>query len=978
MSQPTAFKDVRQAFINFFQDKYDHLFVRSSSVIPLEDPTLLFANAGMNQFKPIFLGTVDPNSDMAKWKRAVNTQKCIRAGGKHNDLDDVGKDVYHHTFFEMLGNWSFGDFFKKEICSWAFELLTQVYGLKKERIYVTYFGGNKSAGLDPDEECRQIWVDVGIDPSRILPFDMKDNFWEMGETGPCGPCSEIHYDRIGGRDASALVNMDDPNVIEIWNLVFIQFNRENDGSLKQLPSKHVDTGMGFERLVSVIQDKTSNYDTDVFAPLFKAIQEKTGARDYTGKVGNDDSDGIDMAYRVVADHARTLSIALSDGGRPDNVGRGYVLRRILRRAIRFIEKLGGKPGALSTLVPVVVDLLGDIFPELNKDPSLVMDIINDEEVQFLKTLSRGKRLLERTIEKLNNTKVLPGEIAWKLYDTYGFPFDLTQLMAEENGLSVDMEGFEQAKVAAQLISQAKTSQLNTTVDLDVHAISELKDQKVPLTNDSAKYNYRALSDKKDSVYSFDSCQGNVLAIRKNKSFVDQINDSDVVGLIMDRTNFYAEAGGQEFDTGFMIKDDSKVDVEFQVLQVKIYGGYIMHIGYLHHNPTEGDLNPSINVGDMLRLEINQERRKLIMNNHTGTHVLNFALRAVLNETDQKGSLVAADKLRFDFTNKAAMTVAQVKQAEQIARDLINKNELVYAKDSPLSLAKAVKGLRAVFDETYPDPVRIVSIGVPIEELLDDPNSPAGVNTSVEFCGGTHLQRSGHIGDFVITSEEAIAKGIRRIICVTGPEATRSISKLAELERLAAELQIVINANRSQFSQLHKEFVKKIVDLQQQVSASDISYWKKDELRTTLNGLKKLIDDHERSIKAAQANEVVNVAKQIATDQHGSPYIVSVLNAGSNAKALDSALKAVKTITPNTAAMFFSVDDETQKIICLSSVPKEIAEKGLKANEWVNNITTLINGKGGGKLDSAQATGTNIGSLDEAVKLSSEFAQLKLS
>lgn len=325
-----------------------------------------------------------------------------------------------------------------------------------------------------------------------------------------------------------------------------------------------------------------------------------------------------------------------------------------------------------------------------------------------------------------------------------------------------------------------------------------------------------------------------------------------------------------------------------------------------------------------------------------------------------------------------MTVAQVKQAEQIARDLINKNELVYAKDSPLSLAKAVKGLRAVFDETYPDPVRIVSIGVPIEELLDDPNSPAGVNTSVEFCGGTHLQRSGHIGDFVITSEEAIAKGIRRIICVTGPEATRSISKLAELERLAAELQIVINANRSQFSQLHKEFVKKIVDLQQQVSASDISYWKKDELRTTLNGLKKLIDDHERSIKAAQANEVVNVAKQIATDQHGSPYIVSVLNAGSNAKALDSALKAVKTITPNTAAMFFSVDDETQKIICLSSVPKEIAEKGLKANEWVNNITTLINGKGGGKLDSAQATGTNIGSLDEAVKLSSEFAQLKLS
>lgn len=551
---------------------------------------------------------MDPNSDMSKWKRAVNTQKCIRAGGKHNDLDDVGKDVYHHTFFEMLGNWSFGDFFKKEICKWSFELLTQVYGLDKDRIYVTYFGGNKAANLDPDEECRQIWVDVGIDPSRILPFDMKDNFWEMGETGPCGPCSEIHYDRIGGRDASALVNMDDPDVLEIWNLVFIQFNRENDGSLRPLPSKHVDTGMGFERLVSVIQDKSSNYDTDVFVPLFNAIQEKTGARTYTGKVGTDDSDGIDMAYRVVADHARTLTIALSDGGRPDNVGRGYVLRRILRRAIRFIEKLGGKPGALSSMVPVVVDLLGDTFPELNKDPELVMDIINDEEQQFLKTLSRGKRLLEKTIEKLTDTKVLPGDIAWKLYDTYGFPFDLTQLMSEEQGLTVDMEGFEKAKVAAQLASQAKVSQLNTTVDLDVHAISELREQKVPITDDAAKYNYSSLSDKMDSVYRFDSCKGTVLAIRKDKTFVQQVSDTELMGLILDATNFYAEAGGQEHDTGFMIKGDAGAEVEFQVLQVKVYGGYIVHIGHLiGGNPTEGDQGLSIKVGDSLRLEINQVR-----------------------------------------------------------------------------------------------------------------------------------------------------------------------------------------------------------------------------------------------------------------------------------------------------------------------------------------------------------------------------------
>lgn len=543
---------------------------------------------------------------MAKYKRAVNSQKCIRAGGKHNDLDDVGKDVYHHTFFEMLGNWSFGDFFKKEICHWSFELLTKVYGLDKDRLYVTYFGGNKEANLEPDEECRQIWIDVGIDPSRVLPFGMKDNFWEMGETGPCGPCSEIHFDRIGNRDASAFVNMDDPDVIEIWNLVFIQFNRENDGSLHPLPKKHVDTGMGFERLVSVIQNKTSNYDTDVFEPLFNAIQAATGARNYTGTVGAEDKDGIDMAYRVVADHARTLTVALSDGGRPDNVGRGYVLRRILRRAVRFMEKLGGKPGAFASLVPVVVSVLGDFFPEMNKDPSLVMDIINDEELQFLKTLSRGKRLLEKTIEKLEGSKVLPGDIAWKLYDTYGFPFDLTQLMSEEQGLTVDMEGFEKAKAAAQLASQAKVSQLSNTVDLDVHAIAELKDKlKISITNDLAKYNYAALSQNRDTVYSFANCQGKVVAIRRNKSFVEELSDTEIVGLILDSTNFYAEAGGQECDTGFMIKDDNDGEVEFQVLQTKLFGGYVLHIGCLINNTPEGDKCSSIKVGDVLRLEINQ-------------------------------------------------------------------------------------------------------------------------------------------------------------------------------------------------------------------------------------------------------------------------------------------------------------------------------------------------------------------------------------
>uniref|UniRef100_A0A224YRU4 Alanine--tRNA ligase n=1 Tax=Rhipicephalus zambeziensis TaxID=60191 RepID=A0A224YRU4_9ACAR len=965
----TSAAEIRQKFMDFFVQKYDHVYVKSSSVIPHDDPTLLFTNAGMNQFKPIFLGTVDPNSEAGRYKRVVDTQKCIRAGGKHNDLDDVGKDVYHHTFFEMLGNWSFGDFFKKEICAWAWELLTDVFKLQPDRLYVTYFGGNEAAGLKPDLECKEIWKKLGIPEDRILPGSMKDNFWEMGETGPCGPCSEIHYDRIGGRNVAHLVNADVPDVLEIWNLVFIQYNREIDGTLRLLPKQHVDTGMGFERLVSVIQDKPSNYDTDIFVPIFEAIQKATGVRPYSGKVGKDDVDGIDMAYRVLADHSRTLTIALSDGGRPDNIGRGYVLRRILRRAVRYAtEKMNAAPGTFASLVPVVVKILGDAFPELKKDPEGVMDIINEEESQFLKTLSRGRRLLEKTVGKLGDQKFLPGDVAWRLYDTYGFPIDLTQLMVEEKGLAVDMESYEKAKQAAQLASQGGDSKVDVGLKLDVHAISELQAKGVPSTDDLPKYDYSAKSEDKNASYEFAPCYGTVLVLRTNKKFVDSVEAGHQCGVILDRTNFYAESGGQSTDTGFMTSEENE-DVEFAVNEVHVQGGYVIHIGRLGSG--------TLKVGDKLRLSIDEERRKLLMNNHTGTHVLNFALRQVLTaEADQRGSLVAPDRLRFDFANKKPMSPAEVKAAEQHANEMIAKNEVVYAKDSPLPLAKAIQGLRAVFNETYPDPVRVVSIGIPVEELLSDPSSPAGSVTSVEFCGGTHLKRAGHVGDFVISTEEAIAKGIRRIVALTGPEATKAVKKAehyqSEVNRLRTEVEKVTQAAQG------KELVKQIVELTEEISQSSISYWKKDELRTDLKNLKKKLDDLDRSNKAQAQQLAIETVKKLLEDKKDCDYIVHTLEVGDNAKALDAALKQVRTLTPNAAAMFLSQDTEKGKVICLSTVPKGIVARGLTANAWVKEVSDVIGGKGGGREESAQAIGNNVGSIEKALQVANEFAKLKLA
>ncbi|XP_058823411.1 alanine--tRNA ligase, cytoplasmic [Topomyia yanbarensis] len=960
-------KQIRNMFLDFFKEK-EHLYVHSSSTIPLDDPTLLFANAGMNQFKPIFLGTADPNSDMAKWVRTANTQKCIRAGGKHNDLDDVGKDVYHHTFFEMLGNWSFGDYFKKEICTWAWELLTDRLKLPKDRLYVTYFGGHPESGLEPDLECREIWLKLGVKEEHILPGSMKDNFWEMGETGPCGPCSELHFDRIGDRSVPELVNMDDPDVLEIWNLVFIQYNREQDGSLKLLPKKHIDCGLGFERLVSVIQNKRSNYDTDVFVPLFEAIQQGTGAPSYQGRVGAEDVDGVDMAYRVLADHARTITIALADGGFPDNTGRGYVLRRILRRAVRYgTEKLNAKPGFFATLVDTVVSLLGETFPEVKKDPQHIKNIINEEEQQFLKTLSRGRNLLNRTIAKLGDSKIIPGDVAWRLYDTYGFPVDLTLLMAEEKSMTIDMEGYEKAKHESYILSQGKEKSKSATVDLDVHAISELQEKNVPTTDDSFKYRYKADSVDPLAEYRFESCNGKVLALRYNNAFTDEVQSGQECAVILDKTNFYAESGGQIYDQGYLVKVNDE-NTEFNVNLVYNRGGYILHIGVV-----EGVLR----VGDEIACHIDTIRRQLTMKNHSATHALNHSLLKVLGQdTDQRGSLVVPEKLRFDFTNKSAMTIEQVAEAERLTRDVVKKNVQVYAKEANLAVAKTINGLRSVFDEVYPDPVRVISFGVPVEDLEAQPDGVAGSETSVEFCGGTHLHQSGHIVDFVITTEEAIAKGIRRIVALTGPEALKALKKTELFENDLNALKSTIDADKT--GKDSKEHVKKIVELTEDVSQAVIPYVKKDEIRNVLKSLKKTLDDKERAARAAVSIEVVEKAKELSLANKDAPYLVHRLEAFNNTKALDSALKEVRKINADQSALFVSSDPDSKKIFCLASVPKSAVEKGLKANDWISHISPSLGGKGGGKPESAQASGANYDRVEEILELARQFAASKLS
>lgn len=721
---------IRKEFLDYFAEK-EHAIVPSAPVVPEKDPTLLFTNAGMNQFKSIFLGEEQTLSFNGKeWNRAADTQKCIRVSGKHNDLEEVGHDTYHHTLFEMLGNWSFGDYFKKEAIGWAWELLVDRWGMDPGRLYATVFEGDEEDGLPCDDEAIELWKsETTIDPSHILKFGKKDNFWEMGDTGPCGPCSEIHVDLRSDeerkqQDGAELVNMDDPRVMEIWNLVFIQFNRLADGSLKPLPSRHVDTGMGFERVCAVLQGKRSNYDSDVFTPLLTAIADLAG----TEYGRNEDKD---IAMRVIADHIRAVTCSVADGASPGNDGRGYVIRRIQRRAVRYgWDKLGFKEPFMYKLVPVVAEQFAEVFPEIAAQQEYITNVVRAEERSFLKTLGQGIEIFR---EMIKGKEMLDGADAFKLHDTYGFPIDLTQLMAREQGVEVDAAGFN--KHMQEQKERARAAGKFTATH------GESTDW-ITVTDTSSQ----------DGFIGYDHTSAEVRILQYRKEL-------DRWAFTLDRTPFYAESGGQVADTGIL----SSGDITVRVMDVQKVNGQ-----HLHFTETMPD-----DLSGSWQATVDQPRRREIQKHHSATHLVHAAMREVLGEhVAQKGSLVTDDRLRFDFSHYEALTPGELDRIEQQVNARIQENiPLKEERDVPLEQAREM-GATMLFGEKYGEHVRVIT--------FDD-------NYSKELCGGTHVRSTGEIGYFRFLYESSVAAGIRRIEAVAGAKADQLLREEKQSLRQIREL-----------------------------------------------------------------------------------------------------------------------------------------------------------------------------------------------
>ncbi len=780
-------QEIRKQFLDFFKSK-QHKIVPSAPVVPFDDPTLLFINAGMNQFKDVFLG-----NGSRDYTRAADTQKCIRVSGKHNDLEEVGRDTYHHTFFEMLGNWSFGDYYKKEAITWAWELLTDVWKLPKERLWATVY--------TTDDEAFKIWeTQTDINPKHILRFAEKDNFWEMGDTGPCGPSSEIHINLSDNPDNPELVNADSPECIEIWNLVFIQYNRDKEGKLHDLPKKHIDTGMGFERVCAILQNKKSNYDTDVFQPLIQEISKISGVK-Y-------EQEEHQIAMRVIADHVRTLTFAIGDGAVPGNEGRGYVLRRILRRASRFGRKLNLTEPFMYKLVDMLVKTMSDIFPEIKTNQTNIEKIIKAEEESFGATLDRGIELFEEVASKVisQNKKIIPGKEVFKLYDTFGFPVDLTNIMAEEKGLQIDEEKFnelmQEQKERARKVTKDKLASSNISED-------SFKDFKID-------------SDLPTEFLGYDVTETEATVLGSK-------NIDDTILLVLDKSPFYVESGGQTNDYGTITANGTTLDV----INLKKINNQIVHI-------LKNEKNIELKKGKKVSVKVDRKRRLDIMRNHSATHLLHAALRKILgNHVKQAGSYVGPDRLRFDFSHFQKLTEDELRQVENLVnKKLFESIDLTHHRNIPFDKAKEM-GANMFFGDKYGDKVNVVQFG----------------DFSMEFCGGTHVKNSSQIGLFKIISESSIASGVRRIEAVTGEGVEKYIR---EQEQKLNEEKEKYKALLDEKKKLEKELAE--LKLKEKLGGIDsivttpvdingISLFKGKVEANNMDELKSMADDLRNKIKS---------------------------------------------------------------------------------------------------------------------------------
>jgi alanyl-tRNA synthetase len=864
--------EIRSSFLRYFQER-DHRIVASSPVVPDDDPTLLFTNAGMNQFKPIFLG-----QETRDYSRAASSQKCIRVSGKHNDLEEVGHDGQHHTFFEMLGNWSFGDYYKKEAIEFAWEFLTDVLGLPKDRLWASVF--------TDDDEAAALWPGVTDLPAgRVLRFGAKENFWEMGETGPCGPCSELHFDRgaeFGCGRPDCDVNCDCERFVEVWNLVFIQYDRDESGNLTELPAKHVDTGMGLERLTSIMQNVDTNYGTDLFTPIIERIAAISGQE--TGDPGTRTS------MWVIADHIRALTFAIADGAMPSNEGRGYVLRRILRRAARHGRLLGTHKPFIHELSGVVVDIMGQAYPELHQGREHVALVIKAEEERFGQTLDQGIEKFEELVADLNHQGVttIPGQEAFRLYDTYGFPVDLTQVMAQEKGMDVDLPGFEKA-----MAEQKKRSR-------EVSAAADVESQ---------VRNWNPLSKGKSSVFiGYDTCEAES-NIRKWVSL-----GNNQIEVVLDKTPFYAEAGGQQGDQGQLVGDGFTIDVTNTVHRIVNKRNEIVHVGTL----VEGKIG-----GGKLQARVNLDCRKATARHHTATHLLQAALRRVLGDhVHQSGSLVGPERLRFDFTHYAAMTREELDQTEALVNQKVRENIPVTTYQTSLDDARS-KGVTALFGEKYDEQVRVVQLA----------------NTSQELCGGTHVDSTGEIGTFQILSEGGIAAGVRRIEALTGEAALAHIRRQNRtIHDLAGQLKVGVDQvveRVEKLLQINRELEKKL---------------KSASARTEVNRL----DDLLNSAQDIQGHRLVAARIQV-TDRDALLQIADSLR-----EKLPDGVGVLGTVVENRSLLVAVVGDEAQK------------QTPLHAGDIVREVAKSIGGKGGGKQHLAQGGGGDPKKLPQALAAAADI------